>query len=76
MLVLFYKLVKLHAVATRVGILPAKTYFCRDGCKNRFLPVFAGFFQNHIEFFIIVAFVVFNHIKRQYYSTVFDNIIY
>ena len=39
----------------------------------RFLPVF---FQNHIEFYIIVAFIVYNHIKLQYYSTVVNNIIY
>ena len=37
----------------RVGILPAKTYFCRDSGKNRFLPVFAGFFQNLVKSFKI-----------------------
>ena len=36
----------------RVGILRAKTYFYRDIGKNRFLPVFAGYFQNTIEFSI------------------------
>ena len=43
-------------VLGRVGILLAKTYFCRDSGKNRFLPVFAGFFQNLVKSFKIQNF--------------------
>ena len=53
-----------------------KNYFCQESGKK---PVITGFcrvfFQNHIEFDIIVAFIVRNHINWQYYSTFVNSII-
>ena len=37
----------------RVGILPAKTYFCQDSGKNRFLPFFSKIILNSYKMTIL-----------------------
>ena len=38
---------------SRVGILPAKTYFCQDSGKNWFLPFFSKIISNSYKMTIL-----------------------